>query len=483
MARIPLYIAIIIALVWFPVCGIAQEATSEVGAPSENAADAATDVADLQAPADVEIEPLAEDDEIANRLQNILEATTWFSSPRVRVDEGVVFLSGIAQTQEHKTWAGNLGRSTQDVVAVVNRIEVTERSMWDLSPAWKEIRSLGRESIQVMPLVGLAILLMIASGFFARFAVRASRALLNRRMSNRLLVSVLSRAVAIPVLLFGLYLALRVSGLTQIAATVLGGTGLFGLIIGIAFRDIAENFLASILISIQKPFALGDQIEVAGEMGIVQSVTARGTLLMTMEGNHVQIPNSSIYKSVIRNLTANPNQRCDFLIGISFGDSIAAAQQIVLDVLNNHTAVLHKPEPIVLVEELGAATVNLRIYFWFNNHEHSKLKVRSSVIRLSKLAIEAAGLTMPDEAREIIFPQEVPVRIRSEESATSASTSGESTNGAAVQIHAPQAALHWGKSRESVDAVEDDLTSECDDIHEQAKNSRSPEEGENLLAP
>ena len=70
----------------------------------------------------------------------------------------------------------------------------------------------------------------------------------------------------------GAYLILRVSGLTQLALTVVGGTGLIGLVIGIAFRDITDNFLASIFLSLQRPFENGDLVEIAGETGYVQQL-------------------------------------------------------------------------------------------------------------------------------------------------------------------------------------------------------------------
>lgn len=419
-----------------------------------------------EAPQDVEITPLAEDDEIADRLTNILTATTWFENPEVRVDEGVVFLRGRTLKDEYRTWAGDLARNTQDVVAVVNRIQVTQRSIWDLTPAWLELRTLGRETIQMLPLLGVAIVLMILTWFVASWSTTVSRSLFARKIHNRLLVGVFSRAIAIPVFLLGLYLALRVSGLTQMAATVLGGTGLVGLVLGIAFRDIAENFLASVLISVQRPFAIGDLIEVEGNKGIVQSVTARGTLLMTPDGNHIQIPNSSIYKSIIRNMTANPNLRCDFIIGIDYADSIAQAQEIILEELRKHEAVLPTPDPMVLVDELGASTVNLRVYFWIDGHKHSAMKVRSSVIRLCKLAVEDAGLTMPDESREVIFPKGVPVRMLESENI--------------VQPQQPPAPAK-NDDRSEATAAEDGLKSEHADLEEQSRKARNPESGNNLL--
>lgn len=424
------------------------------------------------APEEVDIDPLADDSQIEVRLTNILEATTWFDAPQVDVDQGVVFLQGVTKKEEYRSWAGDLARNTQDVVAVVNRIKVAERSVWDLSPAWAELRKLGRETVQMLPLIGVAVVLVVLSVFAASGATQLSRWLLGRRMSNRLLISVTSRAVAIPVFLIGLYLALRVSGLTQMAATVLGGTGLIGLVLGIAFRDIAENFLASVLISVQRPFATGDLIEVQGHFGIVQSVTVRGTLLMTLDGNHVQIPNASIYKSIIRNVTANPNLRSEFVVGIDYGDSIAEAQSIIFRVLREHEAVLDSPDPMVLVDELGASTVNLRIYFWLDGHKHSLLKVRSSLIRLVKMAIEDGGLTMPDESREVIFPRGVPVRM----------LDGSQSKASAQEIHRSRPTAASADDRKTVTAAENELTSDNASLEEQARKARSPETGTNLLA-
>ena len=72
---------------------------------------------------------------------------------------------------------------------------------------------------------------------------------------------------------------------------------------------------------------------------------------------------------------------------------------------------------VVLADNLGKATVDLKIYFWLNGREHSPIKVRSSVIRLVKRAFQQSGITMPDEAREVVFPQSVPVVLLQDEAA------------------------------------------------------------------
>jgi small-conductance mechanosensitive channel len=190
---------------------------------------------------------------------------------------------------------------------------------------------------------------------------------------------------------------------------------------------------------------------------------------MTLEGNHVQIPNATIYKQTIVNFTANPLARYDFTVGIGYDDSIAQAQAVALQVLREHPAVLGDPEPLVLVESLGAATVILRIYFWVDIGRYSHLKVRSAVIRLTKRAFLQAGITMPDEAREVVFPRGVPVQMV---------PAGE-------PAPAPAAAAPAVESKDMAESVantaEGELTSEAGEIRRQAREARMPEGGANLL--
>ncbi len=452
------------------ICQISMPPAAAQDQPPPEAPPESTDTKAPETPEKVDVNPVAADAEIASRLVRILEATGWFKQPEARVDEGVVFLSGQVDTEPHKEWAAKLASKTQDVVAVVNRIEVHQKSMWDLSDAFGELTTLGSKTVQNSPLILVGILFLIVTWWASGWTARLTAGLFQRRMKSLLLGNVVSRAAAIPVFLLGLYLVLKISGLTRLAMTVLGGTGLIALVIGFAFRDIAENFLASILISIQRPFVMGDLIEVAGYKGYLQSVNTRSALLMTLEGNHVQIPNATIYKEVIINFTANPNTRFDFQVGIGYADTISKAQAIALKVLEDHPAIVADPESMVLVESLGAATVNLRVYFWINTAEFSTFKVRSAVIRLTKLAFDQAGISMPDEAREIVFPEGVPVRMRSEH------------DHIAEPVVIPQESpSSSGEEAASANEAEGDLISEANEIEQQAKQSRSPESGQNLL--
>ncbi|MGC4005853.1 MAG: mechanosensitive ion channel [Pirellulales bacterium] len=279
-------------------------------------------------PAKVDVQPIAADDQIGSRLERILIATGWFESPHVEVREGVVFLSGVAKTEEHKIWAGNLVRNTQDTVAVVNNLEIRQASAWDFQPIVASVREMWRGFLQDFPYLLAAVVVLVGSFWLASRTRGFADKLLGERIKVPLLRDIIARFASVMVFIMGLYFVMRISGTAQLALTLLGGTGLFGLAVGIAFRDIAENFLASVFLSMQRPFQIGDLVEIVGVQGYVDRLTVRTTVIMSLDGNSVQIPNATVYKSTIRNFTNNPNRRDEFQISIPVDKSVAQAQEM-----------------------------------------------------------------------------------------------------------------------------------------------------------
>ena len=409
----------------------------------------------------IAVNPVSDDEAIRERIEallGVLAQRRGFEQIEIAVESGVVFLDGIAPSDRQRNFAGEIARNVEGVVYVDNGLTVEQLSPYSLQPAWAELSSLGADAIRVLPflLAGALILgLGLAIGLLVR---RGVRRVLRGRDYAPILKQLLANLSLLPVLLVALFLALRVTGLTRLALSVIGGTGLFGLVVGIAFRDIFENFLASLLISMNRPFTIGDLVDVDGHKGFVQTVTTRGTLLMTVEGDHIHVPNSVVYKATLRNLTSNPNRRFDFLVGIDYEDDPIAAQRSIRDALASVDAVQTDPPPSVIVEELGPSTVNLRGYYWVDIIRDNQLKARSQVVRAVKAALERDGLTMPDEQREIIFPKGVPVVMQE------ASTADPDNPPAAESTCLPD-------GRPSVD---EELTPETDIIKRQAAQSNRP---------
>ena len=136
-----------------------------------------------------------------------------------------------------------------------------------------------------------------------------------------------------------------------------------------------------------------------------------------------------------------------------------------MQVLREHPAVLDDPEPLVLVDELGSSTVNLRVYLWVNAHQLSGFKVKSSVIRQVISKLEESGVSMPDDAREVVFPDSVPVRMLPDHPTEILSSDFVRSVNAET------------RSDEQIsNSAEGDLGSEAKELNEQARKSRDPED-------
>jgi len=370
----------------------------EVSSDSSRAQESILHEKPSQVPEKVAVKPKTGDVEIARRLESILLATNWFFGPKVHVENGVVFLSGETKNERFKDWAGDLARNTQDVAAVVNKIVVLVPSVWDVHMILQELLTQGQKIIRALPSIIFGAIILFLAWFVARLTYKLVPHLFRNQVNPSLLNEVIARAIAFLVFLIGVYFVFEMADLTTMALTVISGTGLLGVILGIAFRDLAENFLASILLSLQNPFHTHDLIDIVSPVtgyaatGYVERLTLRVTILVSLDGNHVQIPNATVYKSNIINHTSNSNHRETFSISIGSNCSVSKAVDSALDVLLKNEAILKKPEPLVLVEKLEKECVNLQVCYWIDVNKNNPEKIKSTLIRLIKQAFQAEGI-------------------------------------------------------------------------------------------
>lgn len=445
-----------------------QEPPAPAAVPQKGETSETVSEADRKPAEKVSVRPTVHDEEIERRLTDILEATTWFRAPLVAVDEGVVFITGFAKNEQYKRWASELAMNTEDVVAVVNRIQVDAPPIFDVTGIVEQLHLMGRSIVLGLPVLAFSLVLIPAAWIAARLARKFSSRFFEKSIGNELLREVASRTCGFIVFFVGVYLVLKVSGLSRLAVTVLGSTGVVGLAVGIAFREITENFLASIYLSINKPFHIGDFISVADRQGYVQGLTARTTILMTSEGNHLQIPNAIVFKNIIRNFTSNPQQRMDFTLPLAIGTRISDAQEVAMKVLREHPAVLEDPEPLVLVNDIDDVGIRLRFYFWYDSIEHSWPKVRSSVIRLTRSAFRENGIRFSCEKGD-----PVPEASKPEEPVVVSKPTPRKP------VQPPK--IEPEPAEPVVSTSEGSLASDADSIEEQSMKARLPEGGQNLL--
>ncbi|MDX1407411.1 MAG: mechanosensitive ion channel family protein [Saprospiraceae bacterium] len=205
----------------------------------------------------------------------------------------------------------------------------------------------------------------------------------------------------------GAIIALHIFGFGGIASGVIAGAGVGALVFGFAFKDIGENFLAGILLAVNRPFEVGDIIEADGQKGTVRNLDLRSTHLRNAEGKDIFLPNAAIVKNTVINYTIDGNLRINFPIGIAPENDIEATRTIIMEYLEHSPFILQEPKPNVVVEELAEYTTNMRVLFWVdilaNKTQADVLlgrTIRSKVITDVKALLDENGIEMPSQVLE-----------------------------------------------------------------------------------
>ncbi len=254
-------------------------------------------------------------------------------------------------------------------------------------------------------ITAIAVLLI---GFFLANKIKAAINKRAAKSSESVLTSgFVSQFISISIKLLCIVIALRTIGFTDLTSNILAGAGILTFVIGFAFKDIGENFLAGIILAYKSPFKINDIIETDGISGNVVNLFLRETQLKTFDGKDVFIPNSQIIKSPLYNYTIDGYLRYDFVIGFGYGTNISDAIKTIMQTLNTIDGVLQdeNKKPTVVVDEFAASTINLRILYWINTFVDNSKKypsgIKTEVMKTVFNKLVNTGYDMPSDIIEI----------------------------------------------------------------------------------
>jgi small conductance mechanosensitive channel len=345
-------------------------------------------------PIELEFSP-ARDAAIAARLQQIYARLDNLVEIEVEVEAGVVTLRGQALGFEDVNEAIAVARRVDGVVAVQSDVEQIYSLERRLRPLIVRLRARSTEFLLFLPLLLAGVTIVAGAWLLARLLARAIRRR-SRIAANAFLRELIARLGQALVIVIALVLALELMGASTLIGALLGTAGLVGLALSFAFRDTAENYIASILLSVRKPFEPNDLIEVEGQLGHVIRLTMRATVMLTIDGNHVRIPNATVFKSVLINYTRNPQRRFHFELGVAVEAVLREVQELACATLSATPGVLDDPPPMCLVEGFGDSAMTVSIAGWVDQRQASWLKVSSEARRRIKVAFEDAGIDVPE---------------------------------------------------------------------------------------
>ncbi len=346
-----------------------------------------------------------QDAAIANRIREILGELQNYEDVTVTVNEGVVTLRGTTTSTVEAAELAPLTARVEGVVAVRNQVTETTDIVRRLDPAVDRFRARIDQIIIFLPLALIAAVVS-AIVMLLGFAIARMRQPWERLAPNAFIAEIYRQLFRIAFVIFGIVIALDILNATALLGTILGAAGIIGLALGFAVRDTVENFIASVMLSFRQPFRPNDTVEINGDVGKVIRLTSRATILLSFDGNHIQIPNATVFKSRIINYTQNAERRFMFSVMVDRDADLQEARNLAARTVQGLPFVLKEPAAQTWIEALHPAGVELVITGWVDQNATSIVRAKGEALRQVKLAIQAAGVVIPDATQAIEIKRE-----------------------------------------------------------------------------
>lgn len=268
----------------------------------------------------------------------------------------------------------------------------------------RSLLNLVGKAVEILPasLLAVAILLLTRySVVLVRKLVRVSTGRLVKSISLQLLFE---QIASVGVWVVGVLIACTLVFPSLGLGDIIGLLGLSSVAVGFAFQDIFKNFLAGILLLLNEPFRVNDQIIVSDYEGTVESITIRSTQIRTYLDERIVIPNAIVFTSPVHVLTHYGSRRTDLKIGLAYDTPLPAAREVLLSAVLNVEGVLSKPAVEVDLVGFGDSSVDFIVHYWTLPQKVQVRRTLSQVVIALKQSCDQAGFNIPYPIRTVYFP-------------------------------------------------------------------------------
>nr|WP_164881951.1 mechanosensitive ion channel family protein [Ornithobacterium rhinotracheale] len=251
----------------------------------------------------------------------------------------------------------------------------------------KVLKTWEHSTLNFLPNAILALLVLVLFYFLAKGAKIVSLKFYNKTFKKHIeLAYLISSSFYFFFLASGVILALQILGLEKFLTKILAGAGIVGIIAGFAFKDVASNLFAGLLLKSQNPFKKDDWVTINGTYGRVTEVGWITTSIKTVPGQEVFVPNQVVYNNNFTNYSTYGMRRIILETGISYGDDLEHVKNCALDeAQKTPDAILDQPIDFYFTE-IGSSTYNFQLRFWikFETNDNYRKALSDIIMRIKK---------------------------------------------------------------------------------------------------
>lgn len=270
----------------------------------------------------------------------------------------------------------------------------------------EQLRQIAEGAVEMGPQIIVALVLLIITWLIDRAVTFGFSKTMQRTRLRPALVDVLNKIVSIGVWIGGLLIAATVVFPTLTPGNLLAALGLGSIAVGLAFKDIFENFLAGLLILFREPMRMGDHIEVNNVDGQVTKITVRDTYLRRTDGQLVLLPNAMLYKNPVYVLTDQALRRTTIIAGVAYGEDVDESRKVITEAVEACDSV-SKNKPIqIFAQKFADSAIEFEVTWWTGSRPVDVRSSRDEVVAAVKRGLDEAGIEIPFPYRTLVFKQQ-----------------------------------------------------------------------------
>jgi len=259
------------------------------------------------------------------------------------------------------------------------------------------------EAVKFVPALVIALIVLLATRFVAHFVRQVLHSTARRFIGNQSLQLLLIQTGYVATWAGGVIVACVIAFPDLGLGDIIGLLGLGSVAIGFAFQDIFKNFLAGILLLLQEPFQIGDQIVVQDYEGTVEKISIRSTQILTYQRERIVMPNSILFTSPVLVKTAESRRRTDLAIGVDYNTPLPMAVETLSNATKEVEGVLSEPGVEVDVVGFGDSSIDLMVRYWTFPERKQVRRVTTQVTIALKAACDRADINIPYPIRTLYF--------------------------------------------------------------------------------
>ncbi|MGB3531934.1 MAG: mechanosensitive ion channel family protein [Microcoleaceae cyanobacterium] len=272
-----------------------------------------------------------------------------------------------------------------------------------LNTVTKSLQDIVGSGVKIIPALFIALVIIFLTRYAANFLQDFVSQITRKTIRSRSLQLLLAKTAHITTWVIGVLIACVVAFPGLKLGDLVATLGLSSVAIGFAFQDIFKNFLAGVLLLLQEPFRIDDQVIIGNYEGTVEKIDIRTTKIRTYQGEQVLLPNSTVFTSAVQVRTAFNYRRTDLAVGVDYNTSLSEAMNLLENTISKVEGVLDSPEPEIDVINFGDSSIDFIVHYWTQPQQKAVRTIKTQAMVAIKTALDQADISIPYPIRTLYF--------------------------------------------------------------------------------